>query len=259
MSRQQLAIAVSLAACVFSFVSAVNPVRIEMLLAPPAEYNASMITTGLPVNITAALNVPLSRVNLTRLVALENTTTNTYNVSLVIYPAVITLNVTSNYSQATPVELAALFHDMLHNATAVGRDAEYLAFLQNYNINATTLVVAEVTTVAPTVPVTTTAPRTNNTNVTIPATTRTTAPITHTPPTAAPPVTVLTPNSTEAYAPITDEESSNGIIYAVIFGVIGVLVIVGGVTFCIKKFATREKSDTSKRGGGFKYARGQHA
>jgi hypothetical protein len=258
MSRQQLAIAVSLAACVFSFVSAVNPVKVEMLLAPPAEYNASMITTGLPVNITAALNVPLSRVNLTRLVALENTTTNTYNVSLVIYPAVITLNVTSNYSQATPMELATLFHDMLHNATAVGRDAEYLAFLQNYNINAT-MVIAEVTTVAPTVPVTTTAPRTNNTNVTIPATTRTTAPITHTPPTAAPPVTVLTPNSTEAYAPITDEESSNGIIYAVIFGVIGVLVIVGGVTFCIKKFATREKSDTSKRGGGFKYARGQHA
>ena len=49
-------------------------------------------------------------------------------------------------------------------------------------------------------------------------------------------------------------EEKSSVIYAIVFGIIGGIVVIAGIVFCVKKFALREKKDTSKRGGGYKYA-----
>jgi hypothetical protein len=46
---------------------------------------------------------------------------------------------------------------------------------------------------------------------------------------------------------------NTALIYAIVFGIIGAVIIISVITFCVKKFAMREKKNTSK-GGGYRYA-----
>ena len=53
---------------------------------------------------------------------------------------------------------------------------------------------------------------------------------------------------------VGEEEGNSGYIIAVVFGVIGVIILIGGITFCVKKFVLREK-DVRTGGRSYKHAR----
>jgi hypothetical protein len=90
------------------------------------------------------------------------------------------------------------------------------------------------------------------------------------PPTAAPttteePTTAEASNWTAAptqqdplqadveYPQAASEEDGNGLIYAIVFGLIGGIAIIGGVTFCIKKYATKDRTNYKGTSTGKKY------
>ena len=209
-----------------------------MTPANASAFTLSSINTTFPADVALALGLATDRVVV---VSAATSGATSYNVSLNFVGS------TSNTSMSLATEYMTL--------AVVTRDAsaQYLQHLAKYNIEvvditsmATTTTTAPTTTVLPPPPMSTNATG-NNTNVT-------TNPDTVAPFTPAP--TQVNPdNGNHTYDDVGGGgDDSNNTIYAIIFGILGVLIVVAAVTFCIKHFAKKEKKDTSKRGGGYKYA-----
>ena len=202
-------------------------------------FTLDTIRSGFPAAVAAAMGLNASRVVL---VSAATSGTVSYNATLRFVGSA------ANSSMALATDYFTLA------MVSRGSSAAYAQYLAEYNIE--TVSITSLATTTSTAPTTTVAPPPMTTN----ASGNATGNVTWSPGTIAPtftpaPTQVNPDNGNHTYDDVGgDGDDSNGTMYAIIFGIIGVLIVVALVTFCIKHFAKKEKKDTSKRGGGYKYA-----
>uniref|UniRef100_A0A7S1QLF4 Membrane-associated protein n=1 Tax=Neobodo designis TaxID=312471 RepID=A0A7S1QLF4_NEODS len=198
-------------------------------------FSLATVQRDFPGNVAAAMGLAPSRVTL---VSAASSGASSYNVTLSFVGTV------SNSSMALATEYFTLAMVIREGSSG------YNAYLAKYGIETVEVSsIATTTTTAPTPPPATTNASGNHTG------NFTTNPESTAPAFTPAPTQVNPDNGNHTYDHVGgDGDDNNGTIYAIIFGIIGVLIVVALVTFCIKHFAKKEKKDTSKRGGGYKYA-----